>query len=92
MSSYSQTSAQILSNWVGEIHKEQWISQQKKHRSTDRILTWRNIKKLDLTTQIILTYFYVFSQAALQHFISGFPDLLNPNLTLAEERHIGFQS
>lgn len=49
-------------------------------------------QKLDLTTQIILTYFYGFSQAALQHFISGFPDLLNPNLTLAEERHIGFQS
>lgn len=49
-------------------------------------------QKLDLTTQIILTYFYVSPHAALQHFISGFPDLLNPNLTLAEERHIGFQS
>lgn len=49
-------------------------------------------QKLDLTTQIILTYFYVSPHAALEHFISGFPDLLNPNLTLAEERHIGFQS
>lgn len=45
-------------------------------------------QKLDLTTQIIQTYFYVFPHAALQHFISGFPNLLNPNLALAEERHI----
>lgn len=42
-------------------------------------------QKLDLTTQIIPTYFYVFPHAALQHFISEFPDLLNPNLTPAEK-------